>query len=237
MKIINAKSCQEISDIATSIILKQIKKKKNSVLCLPTGKTPLLMYKKLVQLFHDGKISFEKVLCFNLDEYYGLNKENKNSYHYYMRKNFFNFVDAEDENIFILDGMAKNFKKECDDFEKKIKKTNGIDLMILGIGENGHIGFNEPEGSFLSRTRLVNLDISTRRANSKPFKSLRNTPKRALTIGLKTIMEAKQIILLASGNKKKNIVKKAFKDKINKKIPASILQTHKNVTAIIDFKI
>lgn len=237
MKIIIAKNYNDLSEMAADMICEQIKKKKNSVLGLPTGRTPVGMYKKLANLFKDGKISFKEVSFFNLDEYYEMDKENKNSYHYYMRKNLFNHIDAKDENIFILDGMAKDFKKECADFEKELKKRKGIDLMILGIGENGHIGFNEPCGSFLSKTRLVNLEISTRRANSKPFKSLRNTPKRTLTIGLKTIMGAKKIVLLASGSKKKNIVRKAFQEKINKKVPASVLQMHKNASVIVDFKV
>lgn len=234
MKIIIAKDYNSMSRKAADLIIQQIQKKKNSVLGLATGDTPLGMYKNLAKAHKKGEVSFKKITAFNLDEYAGLSEDNKNSYHYYMRKNLFKHIDIAQKNIFILNGAAKNLKKECGNFEKMIKERKGIDLQILGIGLNDHIGFNEPGSSFKSKTRPVNLTTATRAANAKYFSGINEVPKRALTMGLATIMRAKKIILLASGGKKARIIAKALAGKIKRSVPASILQKHPDVTVILD---
>lgn len=219
---------------AAELVAKQIQKKKNSVLGLATGNTPLGMYKNLVKRHKKGEISFKKTATFNLDEYAGLSEDDKNSYHYYMRENLFKHIDITQKNIFILNGAAKNFKKECGNFEKMIKEKKGIDLQILGIGLNDHIGFNEPGSSFNSKTRAVNLTMATRKANGKYFSGVNKVPERALTMGLATITRAKKIILLASGKEKAEIIAKAFAGKIRRTVPASILRKHPDVIVILD---
>ncbi|MBU4455444.1 glucosamine-6-phosphate deaminase [Patescibacteria group bacterium] len=234
MKIIIAKNYQSMSRKAADLIIQQIQKKKSSVLGLATGNTPLGVYKNLAKAHKKGEVSFKKITAFNLDEYAGLSENSKNSYHYYMRENFFKHIDIAQKNIFILDGAAKNLKKECGNFEKMIKERKGIDLQILGIGLNDHIGFNEPGSSFKSKTRPVNLTTATRKANRKYFSGINEVPKKALTMGLATIMRAKKIILLASGKEKAEIIAKALKGKIKPTVPASILQKHPDVTVILD---
>ncbi len=222
-----------MSTRAANLVIKQIKKKKSSVLALPTGSTPLGMYKKLREARKNRRVNFKKVICFNLDKYVGLDCNNKNSYCCYMQKYFFKHVNVKEKNIFIPDGLAKNLKKECLDYEKLLAKKK-IDLLILGIGHNGHIGFNEPGSVFRSKTRVVDLSLETRRANAKDFKSLRQVPKQGLTVGIYTIMQAKKIILLASGKEKAKIVARALKGKVNKNIPASYLQLHSRMVVVLD---
>lgn len=234
MKIIIAKNYNSMSAKAAELVIEQIKRKKNSVLGLATGNTPLGMYKNLARACKKGEVSFKNAITFNLDEYVGLGADNKNSYHYYMRENLFKHIDIAQKNIFILNGAAKNLKKECGNFEKIIKEKGGIDLQILGVGLNDHIGFNEPGLSFKSNTRSVNLTAATREANAKYFSGIKEVPKRALTMGLATITRAKKIILLASGKEKAEIIAKALKGKIKPAVPASILQKHPDVTVILD---
>jgi len=233
MKIIITKNYQSLSTRAANLVIKQIKKKKASVLGLPTGSTSLGMYKKLREARKNRRVNFKKITTFNLDEYVDLGCVHKNSYCYYMQKYFFKHVNVKEKNIFIPDGMAKNLKTECLNYEKLLVKKK-IDLLILGIGHNGHIGFNEPGTTFRSKTRVVDLSLETRRANAKNFISLRQVPKQAITMGIYTIMQAKKIILLASGKDKAEIVAKAIKGKVNKNIPASYLQLHPKVVVVLD---
>ena len=233
MKIIITKNYQTMSIRAANLAINQIKKKKGSVLVLPTGRTPLGMYKKFREARKNRRVNFKKVICFNLDEYVGLGCNNKNSYCYYMQKYFFKHVNIKLKNINILDGMAQNLKKECKEYEKLINKKK-IDLAVLGIGHNGHIAFNGPGSTYKSKTRAVDLTLGTRRANIKGFKSLRQVPKQGLTMGIYTIMQAKKIILLASGKNKAEIIAKAIKGKVNKNIPASYLQLHPKVVVVLD---
>ncbi len=236
MKIIITKNKQLLTVRAANLVIKQIKKKKNSVLGLSTGNTPLGMYKKLIQAYRQGKISFKNVATFNLDEYVGLDEKGKGSYHYYMQKHLFRHINIKEKNIFIPNGLAKNLKTECLNYEKSITKKKKIDLIILGIGSNGHLGFNEPGSLFKSKTRVVKLSLETRQANAKNFKSLRAVPKKAITMGIYTIMQARKTILLASGKGKANIIARTLKGKVNKRIPASYLQFHPNITVILDKK-
>ncbi len=238
MKIIIAKNYNSMSAKAAELVIKQIQRKKNSVLGLATGNTPLGMYKNLARAYKKGEVNFKNAITFNLDEYVGLSENNKNSYHYYMRENLFKHIDIAQKNIFILNGSppagGKNLKKECGNFEKMIKEKGGIDLQILGIGLNDHIGFNEPGSSFKSKTRSVNLATATRKANAKYFSGADKVPNKALTMGLATITRAKKIILLASGREKAEIIAKALAGKITPAVPASILQKHPDVTVILD---
>lgn len=220
MKIIRVKNYKELSKKAADIVINQIKIKPNSTIGLATGKTPLGLYKNLVGAYKKKKISFSKIKTFSLDEFYPIKKTNKKSYNYYLFHNFFNKIDAKKENIVLLDGEIKNYEKECKEYEKKIRK-NPIDLQILGIGENGHIAFNEPGSDYNSKTRLVQLT---------------HLKGKGLTIGISTILKSKKIILLASGNKKAKAIFGLIKGKINKNCPASFLRRHKNIFVIIDKK-
>ncbi|MEK6926410.1 MAG: glucosamine-6-phosphate deaminase [Nanoarchaeota archaeon] len=233
MKLIKVSNYSELSKLAAEIIIEQIKKKPNSVLGLATGQTPLGMYKELVKAYIQKKVDFSKVKTFNLDEYYNIKKTDKNSYHYYMCENFFSRVNVKSKNINMLHGKAKNVKQECQNYDKLLKQ-NPIDIQILGIGVNGHIGFDEPNSSFSSKTRLIDLTKSTIKRNSRFFKSKKQFPKHALTMGLSEIFKAKKIILLASGKAKKQIISKLIKSKPSEEIPASIIKKHKNSILIAD---
>jgi len=218
MLIIKTKNYNKLSKIACEIIIKEILKKPNINIGFATGSTPLGLYKKLVSAYKKKKVDFSKIASFNLDEYYPIKKSNKKSYYYYMFKNLFNHINIKKSNINLLNGETKNPDKECRDYENKIKK-NPIDIQILGVGVNGHIGFNEPGSDFNSLTRLVEL---------ADFK------EKALTVGIKTIMKSKKIILLASGKNKKSAIRCLIKGNINKKCPVSILRRHKNLVVIAD---
>ncbi|MDY0382666.1 MAG: glucosamine-6-phosphate deaminase [Atribacterota bacterium] len=234
MNIIKVKNYKELSMQAAGIVAAQISRKKNTVLGLPTGQTPLGMYQELVKRFRKGEIDFSQVITFNLDEYYGLSPEHPQSYNYYMWQTFFNNINIKKENVFIPDGVTKDVQKECRYYESLIEKKGGIDLQFLGIGDNGHIGFNEPATALNSKTHLVNLSQATIEANSRFFNDIEDVPRKALTMGMGTIMKAKQIILLASGMKKAPAIAKTINGKVNTEVPASLLQLHRDVTIIVD---
>lgn len=234
MNIIKVKNYKELSMQAAGIVAAQISRKKNTVLGLPTGQTPLGMYQELVKRFRKGEIDFSQVITFNLDEYYGLSPEHPQSYNYYMWQTFFNNINIKKENVFIPDGVTKDVQKECRYYESLIEKKGGIDLQFLGIGDNGHIGFNEPAIALNSNTHLVNLSQATIEANSRFFNDIEDVPRKALTMGMGTIMKAKQIILLASGMKKAPAIAKTIKGKVSTEVPASLLQLHRDVTIIVD---
>lgn len=233
MKIIITDNYQLMSEIAAGLVIERIKRDKKTVLALPTGGTPIGTYKNLAKAVKNKKISFKLVKTFNLDEYIGLGGTDSHSYHAFMKSKLFDWIDIKKENIFIPDGQAENLKRASADYESLIKKSGGIDLVILGVGLDGHIGFNEPGSAFNSKTRVVKLTIATRRSNARYFNSLKQVPGRAITVGLGTIMKAKEIILLASGERKAGIIKRALKGKVTKLVPASILQKHKNLTIIL----
>jgi len=235
MRFIITKNYQALSKLAAEYVIKQIRKKPKSVLALATGQTPISFYHELVRAYKKKQVDFSRVKTFNLDEYTGVSKNDKHSYHYYMSNNFFKYVNLKKENIFLPNGRAKNLAKECLNYESVIKKSGGIDLAILGIGQDGHLAFNEPGSSFTSKTRVVKLALSTRRANAKFFnKRLSLVPKKAITMGLATIRQAGNILLLVSGKEKAETVDKALTGKVTRKVPASVLQTHKRVTVILD---
>lgn len=234
MRIIKATDYNDMSLEAAKIISEQIYDKSNSVLGLATGSTPLQTYKYLIEWYKAGNLDFSKITTFNLDEYYGLSKLDKHSYHYFMFDKLFKHVNINPDNIHIPDGMNKNVEQECIKYETLILDAGGIDLQLLGCGHNGHIGFNEPNEVFNTDTHLVSLDESTIQANKRFFQSENKVPRLAYTMGIKTIMQAKKIIMLISGDGKKEIVKKAFFGSITPQVPASVLQLHRDFTLIVD---
>jgi glucosamine-6-phosphate deaminase len=205
------------------------------VLGLATGSTPISLYAELVRMHKEEGLSFKNVITFNLDEYYPIEPEALQSYHNFMHRNLFSKVDVDPANIHIPDGRVpkEKIKEYCQEYESKIEAVGGIDLQILGIGNNGHIGFNEPGSSRYSKTRLVTLDNSTRVANSREFQNISNVPRMAITAGIQTIMGAKRVILMAWGLKA-GIVRKAVEGDVTEHVPASILQQHNDCTFVID---
>lgn len=234
MRIIVAEDYKEMSKTAADMMASQIILKPDSVLGLATGGTPIGFYKELVNLYKQGKFSFKEVKTFNLDEYYGLDKSNPQSYHYYMMENLFKHIDIDLENVNIPDGTAKGIEEECRAYEDKIRKAGGIHMQLLGIGINGHIGFNEPDVKFEAITHLVNLDEETIEANSRFFSSIEEVPRSAISMGIKTIMHSKKILLLAAGNEKAQVIERMINGPITPELPASILQLHPDVTLIVD---
>ena len=205
------------------------------VLGMATGSTPIKMYAELVRMHREEGLSFKNVISFNLDEYYQIDKEAYQSYWSFMHRNLFNHIDIDPKNIHLPNGNAPKaeMKNYCASYEQAIEAAGGIDLQILGIGQNGHIGFNEPGSSILSKTRLVNLENSTRLANSYEFETITKVPRLAVTMGISSILKAKKIILLAWGNKA-SIVAKSVEGNVTESIPASILQQHNDCTFVID---
>lgn len=236
MRIVVLKDYEELSKKAANILASQITLKPDSVLGLATGATPVGAYRELVRIYNEGDISFSEVVTFNLDEYYGLDKENDQSYYYFMMQHLFNHVNIKGENIYIPNGRAKDIEQECMDYECKIAKAGGIDLQLLGIGRNGHIGFNEPDVKFEAETHLVTLDEDTIEANSRFFSSLEEVPRKAISMGIKTIMHSRKILLLASGEEKAEIIYNMLYGKITPELPASVLQLHPDVVILLDEK-
>lgn len=236
MQIIKVKDYKELSRKASSILASQLILKPKSVIGLATGSTPIGTYEELIRLYKEGIISFSEVITFNLDEYCGLESSDINSYCNFMKTKLFNHIDIKEENINIPNGVAEDVQRECEDYEKKIEKSGGVDIQLLGIGRNGHIGFNEPSSKFQSKTFLVNLDEDTINANSRFFNSIEDVPKQAISMGIKTIMSSKKILLLASGEEKAEILYRTIYGDIIPEIPASILQLHPDVTIITDEK-
>ncbi|WP_027308120.1 glucosamine-6-phosphate deaminase [Caloramator sp. ALD01] len=234
MRIIVTENYDELSKKAADIVASQLILKPKSVIGFATGGTPIGMYKEIVKMYREGKFSFKDVVTFNLDEYYGLDRENPQSYYFYMMEHLFKYVDIDKNNINIPDGRAEDIEKECIEYEEKIEKAGGIDLQILGIGKNGHIGFNEPDVKFEAKTHLVRLDEDTIKANSRFFNSIEEVPTKAISMGIKTIMHTRKIVLLASGKEKAEIIEKMVNGPITPDVPASILQLHPDVTLILD---
>ncbi len=227
-------SHEELSEYAAEEVVMQVKKKLNSVLGLATGGTPLKMYKNIVKINRNGLVDFSKVITFNLDEYYPIAGDDKNSYRYYMWSNFLEKIGIDEENVFIPNGEAHNVLLECETYDENINSLGGIDLQILGIGNNGHIGFNEPSDSFQLDTHLVRLDDNTIKANARFFNSQQSIPSKAITMGIHTIFQSKKIMLLATGKEKEQIIFELFSDYVDPKLPASILKLHNNVSILLD---
>ena len=206
--------------------------KPNSVLGLATGSSPIGTYKQLIKWYNKGDVDFSEVTSVNLDEYVGLDGNNNQSYRYFMDTYFFNHINIKKENTYVPNGKSEDLAKEGEEDDARLKSFGGIDLQLLGIGLDGHIGFNEPDKCFEKSTHIVNLHSSTIEANSRFFDSIEDVPKQAITMGMVSIMQAKKILLIANGKAKEEILKKAFSGPITPEIPASILQLHPDVTVI-----
>ena len=234
MKILKTKNYQDMSRKAANIISAQIILNSESVLGLATGSSPIGVYEQLIDWNHKGDVDFSSIKTVNLDEYQGLNKTDKQSYYYFMHQNLFDHVNIPVENTHLPNGMEPDSEKECRRYTELIQSLGGVDLQLLGIGHNGHIGFNEPGESFDKQVHCVNLTESTIEANKRFFASAEDVPKQAYTMGIKTIMQAKKILIVASGEDKAEIVQKAFFGPITPQVPASVLQLHNDVTLVAD---
>ena len=231
MKFITVDNYETLSRKAASIIATEIVSKPNCVLGLATGSSPVGTYKNLIEWCKNGDLDFSNVTSINLDEYTGLDGTNDQSYRYFMNNNLFDYINIDKANTYVPDGKATDLKAECEAYDNRIKEM-GIDIQLLGIGLDGHIGFNEPDEFFTKETHLVTLDPSTIEANARFFESIDDVPKTAVTMGIGGIMAAKKVLLIANGQAKKDILEKAFFGPIDPKVPASILQLHPDVTVI-----
>lgn len=234
MKIVKAKDYAEMSRKAASVIAAQIITKPDCVLGLATGSTPIGTYKNLVEWYNNGDLDFSEVKTVNLDEYKGITKTNDQSYYYFMHDNLFDHVNIKQDNTNLPDGMESDADKECARYTALIKSMGKVDLQLLGLGHNGHIGFNEPAEYFEKDVHCVDLTEMTIQANKRFFASADEVPKQAYTMGIGTIMSAEKIVIVVSGKDKAEIVKKAFFGPVTPQVPASILQFHKDVTLIAD---
>lgn len=232
MEFITVDTYSELSRRAANIIAAEMILNKKAVLGLATGSTPIGVYTRLIELNRAGDIDFSEIRTVNLDEYCGISSENPNSYSFFMNENLFGKVNINPENTHIPNGNSENSDAECERYNTLINSLGGIDVQLLGIGKNGHIGFNEPNTSFRKGTHVIELKESTRIANSRFFSSLEEVPKSAITVGIHTIMNAKRIVLIANGKEKKEILDKAFSGGVTPEIPASILALHPNLTVI-----
>ena len=237
MKLIVKENYEELSKEAARIIANQIREKKDSVLGLATGSTPIGTYKELIRMHNEENLSFENITTFNLDEYIGLDENHESSYVYFMKENLFKWIDLKKDNAFVPNGRAKNLIEYGMEYDKMILDKGGIDLQVLGIGSNGHIAFNEPSESLSLWTTVVELTDQTIKDNSRFFDDIKSVPTKAITMGIGSIMKAKKIILLVNGENKADILAKIInKDSINANIPASILFLHQDFTIICDKK-
>ncbi len=233
MEIFKYKDYEAISKAAAAFVIREIVKKPNLILGLATGDSPIGLYKHLVKAYEVGIISFKNIKTFNLDEYVGIDKNHTQSYHSFMHKYLFDHIDILPENINIPSNDLENMEKLAEEYNKKMF-GNQRDLQILGIGKNGHIGFNEPGSMLGNQTFIVKLDEDTRKANSRFFNSLDEVPKYAITMGIKNIMYSKKILLIASGKSKAEAIYKMVYGPVTDDVPASILQLHPDVTLMID---
>jgi len=222
-----------MSAAVADAVVDRLKEVPSAVLMLPTGTTPLGMYRRLVGMHRSGELSLVEATFFNLDEYLGLPPDHPASYHVYMKENFYGLIDADPARIFVPNGAAEHPEAECERYESAIREAGGTDVCVLGIGRNGHIGFNEPGAPFDSRTRVVRLSESTRRVNAGDFES-ESAPECAITVGMATIFESREVLLLASGTNKAAAVAAAVEGETSESVPASMLKKHPNTTLFLD---
>lgn len=225
---------EEMSQHAARMIAERIKAKPNLVLGLATGSTPVGTYQELVRLHKEEGLDFSQVRSFNLDEYLGIAGDHDQSYRYFMNTNLFDHINIDKANTRVPDGTAADPAASCQQYEEDIKAAGGIDFQVLGIGGNGHIAFNEPGSSRDSRTRVVDLDDATIEANSRFFDSIDDVPKQAISMGMATIMETKEVILLANKANKADAIVKTIEGPVTEEVPASLLQEHPNVTFMVE---
>jgi glucosamine-6-phosphate deaminase len=234
MLVIIRKDYQEVSEEAARLVADRLLKKPNFVLGLATGSTPLGLYDELIRLHQHEGLDFSKVTSFNLDEYLGLPPSHDQSYHYFMRTSLFDHINIDARNVYVPDGMTHDVDAFCDWYEAQIELAGGIDLQVLGIGANGHIAFNEPGSSLGSRTRIKTLTDRTVRDNARFFSSMEEVPRYALTMGVGTIMDARELLLLATGEGKADAIKAAVEGPVTAMVPASIIQIHRRAYVVID---
>ena len=234
MRIIVTKDYEDMSKKAAAIIAAQVAEKPDCVLGLATGSTPIGTYKNLVEWYENGSLDFSQVRTVNLDEYRGLPRDNDQSYYYFMHDNLFNHVNIDEANTNVPDGTNPDADAECARYEALIASYGGQDLQLLGLGHNGHIGFNEPADAFDKTTHCVDLTESTIEANKRFFASADDVPRQAYTMGIGTIMQAKKILIIVSGEDKADILKEVLYGPITPEVPASILQLHNDVTIVAD---
>jgi len=233
MKIYKVKNYDEMSETAAEILAAQIQSKPNSVLGLATGSTPIGLYSKLAELCAAGRVDFSAVTSINLDEYCALDPGDINSYRRFMNDNLFSKINIKAENTHVPDGVAEDIAAECARYDALIA-SNGIDIQLLGLGHNGHIGFNEPADEFVLPTHCVKLDDRTVEANARFFENEDEVPKHAITMGIGAIMKAKQVLLIVSGEDKREILQRTLYGSVTPKVPASILQLHNDVIVVSD---
>lgn len=234
MKIYCGEDYKGMSRKAANVLSAQIILKPDSVIGLATGSTPIGTYDQLVKWYDKGDIDFSQVTSVNLDEYKGLSGDNEQSYRYFMNKNFFDRININKEKTFVPNGLEEDSEKACREYNEIIHSTGGIDLQLLGLGHNGHIGFNEPGEAFEKETHCIDLTASTIEANKRFFEKEEDVPRQAYTVGIKTIMQAKKILVVVSGESKADIVVKAFLGPVTPEVPASVLQLHNDVTLVGD---
>ena len=234
MKIYETKDYQEMSRQAANILSAQVILKPDCVLGLATGSTPIGTYDQLVDWYNKGDVDFSQVRTVNLDEYRGLTRDNDQSYYYFMHKHLFDRVNIKLENINVPDGTQEDAEKECARYEALIESMGGVDIQLLGLGHNGHIGFNEPAADFAVTTHCVDLTESTIEANKRFFEKVEDVPTQAYTMGIKNIMQARKVLLIVSGEGKAEILDKVLYGPVTPQVPASILQLHNDLTVVAD---
>lgn len=234
MEIIIRETYEEMSRAAAQVVKRTLNSKPNAVLGLATGSTPLGLYQELVRMHREDGLDFSQVTTFNLDEYVGLGRDDPHSYHYFMHENLFRHINIAPQNIYIPSGTTDNYEAFCQWYEQRIKECGGIDLQILGIGSDGHIAFNEPTSSLGSRTRIKTLARQTIEDNARFFDRLEDVPVYAITMGVGTILEARKILLLASGSSKAEAIAKTIEGPVTSMITASALQLHREVDVYLD---
>lgn len=234
MLVIIKEDYEAVSAEAARLLADRLLLKPTLVLGLATGSTPLGLYQELIRLHREEGLDFSKVTTFNLDEYVGLPPQHEQSYHRFMWESLFQHINADPRFVYIPNGMAHDIQAHCDWYEAEIERAGGIDLQVLGIGANGHIAFNEPGSSLGSRTRVKTLTRETRQDNARFFGSFDEVPRYALTMGIGTIMEARELLLLASGESKAEAIRAAVEGPLTAAVPASMIQMHRNVFVIVD---
>lgn len=234
MRVYLCKNYEEMSDLAAKTVLSQVLLKPESVLGLATGSTPVGMYERLCRAAEAGEADFSRITTFNLDEYLGIEPENEQSYHSFMKKNFFTRAKIKAESIHMPSGSSEDALAECTAYDEAIAAAGGIDIQVLGIGQNGHIGFNEPGAELSSGTHIVELTESTIRANARFFENEALVPKKAITMGMRSIMLAKTVMLMASGKEKHEALSGLLSGKITTSNPSTMLNMHPNAIIICD---
>lgn len=234
MQIVSCVDYADMSRKAARIIASQVTLKPHCVLGLATGSTPIGTYKELIRFHLEEELDFSNVTTVNLDEYYGLSPEHEQSYRYFMRQNLFDHINIPPENTHIPDGLTRDVARTCAEYDSMVSSLGGTDIQLLGIGDNGHIAFNEPHSFFFAQTHLVDLDEDTIKANARFFASEADVPRQAITMGMRSIFSAKLILLLASGPNKASAIARMIKGPIDPQLPASILQLHPNVVVIAE---